>query len=75
MYMQEGRLKESENSFLVNTFCLSFYETPLFNVICLLNERHYILCKYVVVICHEATENQQEKTKLSTCPYFPHFSN
>lgn len=65
-YIQEDRLEESENSFLISTFCLSFYETPLLNVISLVNELHYILCKYVVAICHEATENQQEETKLST---------
>lgn len=61
-YIQEDRLEES----VISTFCLSFYETPLLNVICLVNELHYILCKYVIAICHEATENQQEETKLST---------
>lgn len=62
MYILEGRLKECEKSFLIDTFCISFYETPLLNVICLLNELRYILCKYVVVICHEATEKQQNRT-------------
>lgn len=65
MYMLEGRLKECGKSFLINTFCISFYETPLLNIICLLNELHYILCKYVVAVCHEATEKQQNQTKLS----------
>lgn len=63
--MLEGRLKECRKSFLINTFFISFYETPLLNVICLLNELHYILCKYVVAVCHEATEEQQNQTKLS----------
>lgn len=65
-YIQEDRLEESENSFLINTFCLSFYEAPLLNVICPVDELHYILSKYVVAICHEATENQKETKKLPT---------
>jgi len=68
MYMLESRLKECKKSFLINTFCISFYETSLHNVICLLNELHCILCKYVVVICCEATEKLQNQTKLSTSP-------
>lgn len=64
MYLLEDRLKECEQRFQINTFCTSGYDTPLLNVICLLNKLRYILCKYIVVIFHEATEKKKKgKTK------------
>lgn len=63
MYLLEDRLKECEQRFQINTFCISAYDTPLLNVICLLNKLRYILCKYIVVICREATEKKKKKGK------------
>lgn len=57
------QVKECEKSFLIAIFFLSGCETPVLNVICLLNELYYILGKYVEVICHKATGKKAKPNK------------
>lgn len=61
MYTLEGRLKEREKMFLIAIFCISGYETPVLNVICLLNELYYILGKYVEVFVMKPQEKSKTK--------------